>query len=175
MNMKAQTMARTALFTAIIAVLSQVSVPMPSGVPITLQTFAIALAGYCLGAKYGTAATVVYIALGAVGVPVFTGFTAGFSRLFGVTGGFIWGFIPMAALCGLCHGRRGMRAYLPGIAGVVVCHLLGAAQYAVLAQISFVRALLLVSLPYIAKDLLMLLPARAADAALGRAMGTARV
>ncbi len=61
----------TGMFAAVIAVLAQVALPMPSGVPVTLQTFAIALTGVVLGAKLGMAAAGVYILLGAVGVPVF--------------------------------------------------------------------------------------------------------
>lgn len=61
-----------ALFAAITAVLSQIAIPMPTQVPVTLQTFAVALCGYCLGAKKGTAAILIYILLGAVGIPVFT-------------------------------------------------------------------------------------------------------
>lgn len=66
-----------ALFAAITAVLSQIAIPMPTNVPVTLQTFAVALCGFCLGSKKGTAAILVYILLGAVGIPVFTGFKGG--------------------------------------------------------------------------------------------------
>ena len=89
------------LFAAIIAVLTLVTIPMPSGVPITLQTFAVALCGYSLGCAKGTAATFVYVALGAVGLPVFSGMKGGFSVLVGPTGGYIYGFVGMAVLCGL--------------------------------------------------------------------------
>ncbi len=66
-----------ALFTALIAVLAQISIPLPGGVPLTLQTFAVPLAGLVLGSKRGTIATAVYVLLGAVGVPVFAGFSVG--------------------------------------------------------------------------------------------------
>lgn len=86
------------MFAAVLAVLSQISIPMPSGVPITLQTFAVALAGVVLAWKLGTASVLVYILLGAVGVPVFAGFTGGAQALVNYTGGFIWGFLGMAPL-----------------------------------------------------------------------------
>ena len=59
------------VFAAVLAVLSQISFPLPSGIPVTLQTFAVALCGYALGCKRGTLAVLVYIVLGAVGLPVF--------------------------------------------------------------------------------------------------------
>ena len=58
------------VFAAVLAVLSQISFPLPSGIPVTLQTFAVALCGYALGCKRGTLAVLVYIVLGAVGLPV---------------------------------------------------------------------------------------------------------
>ena len=56
------------VFAAVLAVLSQISFPLPSGIPVTLQTFAVALCGYALGCKRGTLAVLVYIVLGAVGL-----------------------------------------------------------------------------------------------------------
>ena len=81
------------VFAAIIAALSQVSFPLPSGVPVTLQTLAIALTGALLGWKLGLCAVVVYIILGCVGVPVFAGFSGGIGVLLGSTGGYIIGFL----------------------------------------------------------------------------------
>lgn len=63
------------VFAAVLAVLSQISFPLPSDIPVTLQTFAVALCGYALGCKRGTLAVLVYIVLGAVGLPVFANFS----------------------------------------------------------------------------------------------------
>ena len=82
-----------ALFTAITAALSQAAIPTPFGVPLTLQTFAVALCGYVLGIKWGLASIITYILLGVFGVPVFSGFKGGAQVLFGATGGFIFGFL----------------------------------------------------------------------------------
>src|SRR5699024_8304087 len=84
----------TSLFAAIISVLAQVSIPMPLGVPITGQTLAIGLAATILGSRYGTLSALLYMIIGAVGVPVFAQFTGGPGVLLGPTGGFIVGFIP---------------------------------------------------------------------------------
>ena len=90
-KMSAKDMAFTGMFAAVIAVLSQIAIPLPSGVPVTLQTFAVALAGYTLGMKLGGLSAIVYVLIGAVGVPVFSGFKGGLGSLTGPTGGFIWG------------------------------------------------------------------------------------
>ena len=89
------------MFTAVLAVLSILQIPMPSGVPITLQTFAVALCGYVLGRKNGTLCVLLYLLLGFAGVPVFTGMTAGIGKLVGYTGGFLYGFLFLAFFCGL--------------------------------------------------------------------------
>ena len=80
-----------ALFAAIIAVCSWIQIPMT--VPFTMQTFAVFCALATLGGKGGTISVLIYIVLGAVGVPVFAGFTGGVGILFGTTGGYIIGFL----------------------------------------------------------------------------------
>lgn len=142
-----------ALFTAITAVLSQTAIPTPFNVPLTLQTFAVALCGYALGVKWGLASIVTYILLGVCGVPVFSGFKGGVQVLFGATGGFIFGFLFLAALCGTAGIiKNKYLKILPGFLGLAVCHLLGTAQYAVIYKMSFVPSFLLVSSPYLLKD-----------------------
>ncbi len=150
----------TGLCTAVIAVLAQISIPMPGGVPVTLQTFAVALCGYILGWKMGLVSVAVYILLGAVGAPVFTGFKGGVGSILGVTGGFIWGFLPMAALCGLGAGKKTVwkaKQALPGIAlgilGVALCHGAGVIWYAFATKNALLPSFLSVSLPFIPKDL----------------------
>ena len=143
----------TGMFAAVIAVLAQVALPMPSGVPVTLQTLAIALTGVVLGAKLGMAAAGVYILLGAVGVPVFSGFAGGLGILFGKSGGFIWGFLFLALLCGLgCQIKNKVVGWGLGIVGLAVCHLLGIFQFMVLMKMGFAESALLVSVPFLIKD-----------------------
>ena len=63
----------TGMMTAVLAVLSIVTIPLPTGVPVTLQTFAMAFCGYVLGWKLGGASSALYLILGAIGVPVYAG------------------------------------------------------------------------------------------------------
>lgn len=143
----------TGVMAALLAVLSQISIPLPSGVPVTLQTFAVALCGYMLGPALGCLAVGVYLALGAVGVPVLAGFCGGFGFFLGMTGGFLWGFLPMAFLCGL--GMKTSRRYLAlllGMAGLAVCHLAGSMQFGLVTGTPFFTAFLTASAPYLVKD-----------------------
>ncbi len=90
-----------AVFTAIISVVSQISIPMPSGVPMTLQTLIVPLSGIVLGRKKGTYATLLYLLAGAIGIPVFSGFGAGLGKLVGITGGFLVSFPVLSYTAGL--------------------------------------------------------------------------
>ena len=89
------------MFAAVLAVISQISLPMPTGVPITIQVFGVALVGAVLGSRLGTTATLVYVLLGAIGLPIFANFSGGISSIVGVTGGYIWAWPIMTWLCGI--------------------------------------------------------------------------
>lgn len=145
--------ALSALFCAIICVLAQISVITPFGIPLTFQTFAVSLCGCMLGAAYGTVATAVYVILGAAGMPVFTLFRGGAQILFGITGGFIFGFIPLAFFCGLSLklNKTALRI-LSLTTGIFICHLVGMIQFKFVSGNSFLSAFLLSSLPYLLKD-----------------------
>lgn len=149
-----------ALMAALTAVCAQITVPMPNGVPVTLQVFAVALTGYLLGAKYGAVTMLVYLLLGAVGVPVFSQFRGGVYMLVGKTGGYLWGFLPMTAVCGLAALSRAKgkwrRAlpYLWGVPALLICHLCGTLQVMALAGGGFWALLMVYSVPYLVKDLI---------------------
>lgn len=81
MKKTAAEIAKIAICVCIIAVLSQISIPFPSGVPLTFQTFAVAFCAWFLGLKNGMIACLCYLAAGACGVPVFAGFNAGIGAI----------------------------------------------------------------------------------------------
>lgn len=154
-SIKIRELVFTAIFTAIIIILSQISIPMPVGVPVTLQTFAVALCGYFLGARLGALSIIVYILLGAAGLPVFANFGSGTAVLFGMPGGFLWGFIFMVIACGLFSNHKNMfLGILMGILGLAVCHAAGITGFSLVTGNSFGVSFLLVSLPYIIKDVI---------------------
>ena len=148
--LKIRDMVFIALFAAIIAVISQLIIPLPSGIPLTLQTFIIALCGYCLGSYKGLAAVLVYIAVGIAGVPVFTGFRGGIGALFDITGGFIAGFLPLVFMCGV-KAEKKLLKLISGFIGVIFCHLCGVLWFSVLSG-DIRSAFLVGSAPYILKD-----------------------
>lgn len=141
------------MFAAVLAILSQISIPMPSGLPITLQTFAVALTGVVLAWKLGAVSTAVYILLGAIGVPVFSEFSGGIHILVGFTGGFLWGFIPLVLLCGIgILMQNKVFGMFLGIVGLAGCHLLGTLQFMAVMEMGFRESFLLASAPYLMKD-----------------------
>lgn len=173
---KLQKMVVTGVMAALLIVLSQISIPLPTGIPVTLQTLAVALCGYVLGPVLGTLSVGVYLALGAVGLPVFAGFSGGLGSFVGMTGGYLWAFLPMAFLCGL-GARRGGKAWalLLGALGLAVCHLCGAFQFAAVLSLSPWQAFLTASAPYLIKDAFSLVLAYGAAEALLYALKRARL
>ncbi|HET8625045.1 MAG TPA: biotin transporter BioY [Gemmatimonadales bacterium] len=123
---------------AVVALAAQVAVPLPfTPVPMTLQPLAVLVVGGVLGARLGAAALVLYVAFGALGLPVFAPVgPPGAARLLGPTGGYLLAYPLAAAVVGWIaargEGRRVARVLLGCAAGMVVIHLGGSAQLAIL-------------------------------------------
>ena len=126
-----RSLCQIALFAAIIAVCSQIQIPLT--VPFTMQTFAVFSALAILGGKNGTISILIYIALGAIGVPVFSGFKSGFGVLLGSTGGYIIGFIFTALIVGIVSDKTNKlwALILSMVVGILVCYAFGTAWFAV--------------------------------------------
>lgn len=171
---KTKQLVLTGMMTAVVCVLSILEIPMPTGVPITLQTFALALCGYLLGWKKGFLAALLYLLLGAAGVPVFSGMSGGIQVILGLTGGFIWGFPVLAALSGLGSGKKNaVSAVAFGVLGLAAVHLLGSFQFSFLSGNTYMTSLMLVSVPYLVKDLLSVVGAYLVSLALKKALKAA--
>lgn len=150
----------TAIFAAVIAATAWISIPIPIGVNLTLQIFGVCLAGFYLGAKRGFAATAVYIIMGAVGMPVFSLFTGGVGVLIGASGGFLWGFLFTAFICGLSVKINSKTLKIITIfSAVLVCHIIGVIQFCLISGVNIWAAFLSASLPFLAKDLIVALVA----------------
>lgn len=145
----------TAVMAAVISAVAPFALPI-GPIPITLGTLAMYLAGYVLGGKRAGAAVLVYVLLGAVGVPVFNGFTGGLGVVAGPTGGYIVGFIPLAFLSGLAVERFPSNRVLQ-FAGMIfataVLYALGTAWFCVQAGKSLAAALSVCVFPFIPGDL----------------------
>ncbi len=157
-NQKIRTkqMVLIALMTAVTCVLGPLSIPLPfSPVPISLTNFAIFLAIFVLGMKSGTISFIIYLLLGAVGVPVFSSFRGGFQVLAGPTGGYLIGFIFLALIMGFAleHFDRKLVPTIIGmIIGMAVCYAFGTVWLAKLLSLSFKEGLMMGVIPYLAGD-----------------------
>ncbi|MCI8735561.1 MAG: biotin transporter BioY [Lachnospiraceae bacterium] len=123
---KTYDMAYIAVFTVLIAICSWISIPMT--VPFTLQTFAVFLSVSILGGRRGTMAVLVYVLLGAVGIPVFAGFTGGPGIILNTTGGYIIGFILSALIMWLTESLFGKKLpvqILSMVLGLLACYAVG--------------------------------------------------
>ena len=159
-KLSVQDLTQIALMTATIAILAQISIPMPAGVPMTMQTFAVPLAGILLGARKGTIATLIYLLLGAVGAPVFAGFSGGIGILFGITGGFLLSF-PLMAYCAGKGAETGkMPLVFAGlIIGAVINYIIGMCWFVFAANSNFGVAFTACVLPFIPTAILKILMA----------------
>ncbi len=153
---------RTALMAVVISVCAWISVP--SVIPFTLQTFGIFLTMKLIGGKNGTLAVLLYVILGTVGLPVFSGFSSGLGCIIGPTGGYITGFIILSLIYWLFEkkmtGRIMEDIVLTG--GLAACYLFGTVWFYLYmnrngTDISFLKALGMCVLPYIIPDMLKLL------------------
>lgn len=157
-NQKIRTkqMVLIALMTAVTCVLGPLSIPLPfSPVPISLTNFAIFLAIFVLGMKSGTISFILYLLLGAIGVPVFSSFRGGLQVLAGPTGGYLIGFIFLALIMGfaLDHFNRKLVPTIIGmIIGMAVCYAFGTVWLAKLLSLSFKEGLMMGVIPYLAGD-----------------------
>ena len=130
-NNRTTCLVQTSAFAALMALCAWISVP--ALVPFTLQTFGVFLAAALMGAKKGTLAVGLYIALGAAGLPVFSGGQAGWGVLLGQTGGYITGFLPGAFLCGFLAKKAKTRPLLlfgAMLAGLLCVYITGSLWFA---------------------------------------------
>ncbi|KXH81918.1 biotin transporter BioY [Sporosarcina sp. HYO08] len=148
---KLRMMIVSALFAAITGVLAQVTVPLPL-VPITGQTLAIGLAATILGARYGTVSILIYLALGAIGIPVFAQMSAGIGILVGPTGGYLIGFIPTAFIIGYYLEKTSfsmLHAMIANVIGMFVALIFGTVWLKIVADLSWTAAFAGGFLPFI--------------------------
>lgn len=145
-----------AVMAAVIAAVAPLAVPI-GPVPITLCTLTIYLSVYVLGWKRATMAVLVYILLGIVGMPVFTGFQGGPGKVLGPTGGYIAGYLPLAVLSGwaveLAPKRRVLQ-YLGMVLATAVLYALGTAWFCFLSGNTLNKALHTCVLLFIPGDLI---------------------
>ena len=156
-NSRLHPMVLTALMAAVLAVAAPFALPAPGLVPISLATLVIYFMVYILDWKRAAAAVLVYILLGAAGLPVFSGFAGGAARLAGPTGGYILGYIPLAIVSGLAvqrfPGSRLMQ-FLGMVLGTALLYAIGTFWYCRVMDSALAPALLACVVPFLPGDLL---------------------
>ena len=148
-------MCTMALMTAVICILAPLSIPIGT-VPISFTNLAILFTLYLLGWKMGTASSVLYILIGLIGLPVFSGFTGGIGKLAGPTGGYIIGFIPMAIIAGIVIEKTNniFLQYLSMVIGTIVLYAIGTAWCCVVMDTTVMTALSICVFVFIPGDLI---------------------
>ncbi|CAN5814888.1 hypothetical protein BH20ACT11_BH20ACT11_14590 [soil metagenome] len=180
--MRPVTMARIALMAALTAVMAQIAVPIEP-VPFTFQVLAVMLTGYLLGPRYGAMAMLVYLLLGAVGVPVFAGFGSGLGSLLGPSGGYLWSYPLAAAVAGmaapaLAGSRRPVAMFWgvgAGVVALVIIYGIGATWLSVQAGLSPGAAFAAGVAPFVVFDAVKVVFATVLAAAVAPRIATTRL
>lgn len=149
-----------AVFAVIMAICSWISIP--AAVPFTLQTFGVFIAVGVLGGKRGSLSVLVFILLGAIGIPVFANFSGGIGVLAGPTGGYIIGFLFSALLMWAMEklpGKKSVMQIVSMIAGLIVCYAFGKVWFVIVygrmnGPIGFTAALASCVVPFIIPDII---------------------
>ena len=152
---KSKRMVRIGLCVALLAISAWLTVPAP--VPFTMQTMAVLTVSALLGSGQGCACVGLYLLLGAIGVPVFSGFRGGFSALLGPTGGYLIGFLLSALVAGWA-GKRFQKGWLLAVwfaAAIAICYGFGTLWYALLYSNGGIGTILLTCVvPFLLPDAL---------------------
>ncbi|NLM24768.1 MAG: biotin transporter BioY [Firmicutes bacterium] len=149
------------LFAALTAIGGFISVPIPfSPVPITLQITFTAMAGLVLGSRYGALSQLIYLLLGALGLPVFSNRTGGFAMLYGPTAGFLWGFVICAFVIGLIQEKRKFTQpgaiFLTQVIGLIITYFCGVIGLMLVLKFNALQAFSTGVAPFILLDTIKL-------------------
>ncbi|MBQ9327794.1 MAG: biotin transporter BioY [Solobacterium sp.] len=163
MKLSVKQIAAIGIMAAVISVLSPLAIPLSTEVPISLATLAVMLAGALIGSKLGTFAVLIYILLGMIGIPVFANYSAGAGVVFGMTGGYIIGYLPLAFLTGWIYERFGRKKsgvmeyvvlFVGMLVGTVVLYVIGTIWFMRYTGMSLAASLAACVIPFIPGDLL---------------------
>ena len=165
-------MAFTALFTAVMCAIAPLSITI-GPIPLSLATLVIYLAAGTLGWKYGTVSVALYVALGAIGLPVFSNFEGGFYKIAGVTGGFIVGYIPLAlasGLPGIISPRRLWFDILGMVIGTILLYTCGVAWFMIHMNTPLAAAIAACVTPFLIGDTIKIIVASVVTPQLRKAL-----
>ena len=152
MNKSTKNIVTCALFAAITAVLSQIAIPI-GPVPINMAHIGVFMGAGLLGAKLGGISQTVFVLMGAVGLPVFSGFSGGLSRVVGPTGGYIIAYIFSAIIAGIILDKLGRKSgfsiFFALYMGWIVTYIFGTLWYSYVLAVDFMAALSVCVVPFL--------------------------
>ncbi|MBB5194775.1 biotin transporter BioY [Anaerocolumna cellulosilytica] len=156
--MKTKDITLIGLMTAILCILGPLTIPLPfSVVPISFTNLVLYITVFLLGWKKGTISYLIYLLIGFVGVPVFSGFSGGPGKVLGPTGGYLLGFLFLAIISGIFNEQFRGKIYMYALGmtvGLFVTYTLGTAWLAYQLDLSFMAGLFSGVIPYIPGDLM---------------------
>ncbi len=156
---QASTLTMVALMAAVLCILSPFSIPV-GVVPVSLSTFGLYLTVLILGRKKATVVCMIYLLLGFIGIPVFSGFSGGSAKLFGPTGGYLFGYLLLTTVAGLIvdkFPKNRLLCVLGLFLGTVCCYTAGTAWLAFQMKIRFAEAFGIGVVPFLPGDIIKLI------------------
>lgn len=157
LNLSTKKITKIGMCAALMAIFSQFSIPLPfTTVPITLQIFGLVIISVIVGAQISTISISIFVFLGAIGLPVFSNFTGGFSAIIGPSGGYIIGFIFMAFLVGYASDSKNkILLFITSYIGLGIDYIIGIIQLRFVTGMGIQASLIAGVYPFIFKDLLI--------------------
>jgi biotin transport system substrate-specific component len=153
-------MTKCAFLAALLCIVSPVSVPI-GPVPVSLSLLAVYFCVFLMGTKRALISCGLYILIGFAGMPVFSGYTGGVAKLFGPTGGYILGYIPLVLITGkiLLLSKKWYVHFAGAILGLVSCYAIGTGYFMFLMKMPLSEALALCVYPFVAFDIVKIITA----------------
>lgn len=161
MNNNVKQMVKCALLVGVVAILAQIKIDIVGFVPITMQTLGIYLVASILNPKYAFLAALVYVLSGAIGLPVFAGFTGGIGVLVGPTGGYLFSLPMMAYVISAILSFKKNTNYkiIAMVIGTLVCYIMGTAWFMYSTENTLMAALAWCVYPFLIGDILKVIVA----------------
>lgn len=144
------------LMLAFLILCSQIMIPLPGGVPVTLQILAVAIIAYFFKPKDALLIIFVYLLLGFIGLPFFSGFSGGPGKILTPSTGYLFGFIPMTVLLSLGNKRKSqsmLNVMIFSLLGLVSCHVIGVIWLSKILKMTFIQGFMVGSFPFLVKDI----------------------